>query len=366
MSFFATRFNARTMGKKNKGVALVTALLVVSLATIMAVALSSRQYIDVRRTGNIMLADQAYLNALGIETILAQALAKVRSKGVSKEDNSEFFNRAIAAINLQFGNFGGGTIQIEPVGYPEARFNVNSLIDDNDKPNTKQIKRYRNLLVEVLRDLQNSTPVDDLVNPLVDWLDENDDVSPAGAEDSVYESKEQPYKTANRMMASASELRLVEGYTDELLNGTEIVEDGETIKIPGILAYVSALPDHNTTLNINLVDEPKQFMALSTYIEEQVAKDLIVGEGEEPYKDPKDFKSSKALDSISGTLKKGNRKQVDDDLKAISMDTQSSYFELKITSTLGQSTVVLNSLIFVNTSGTKFEVESRAIGTDGI
>jgi len=49
---------------RQRGVALVTALLVVSLATVAAVAMATRLHVDVRRTGNLLHGEQAYAYAV--------------------------------------------------------------------------------------------------------------------------------------------------------------------------------------------------------------------------------------------------------------------------------------------------------------
>ena len=48
-----------------RGVALITALLVVALATTAAVAMATRLNVDMRRTGNLLNGEQAYAYALG-------------------------------------------------------------------------------------------------------------------------------------------------------------------------------------------------------------------------------------------------------------------------------------------------------------
>lgn len=347
--------------QKNKGVALVTALLIVSLATIMAVTLASRQYIDVRRTGNIMLADQAYLYSLAMENFAGQLLAYYRNKAQSKFDNRAEFDAAM----VQFSAFPveGGSVAVS-VSYPEAKFNVNSLIKKDGTVNEQQKDRYYRLVKLVLTDLGfGISQADDLLNPLLDWLDPDEDTRPAGAEDGIYESKEPPYKAANRMMASISELKLVEGYTPELLYGKPADEEHEAI--PGLLHYVTALPDRDTALNVNLVGEDnfKQFMAMSAYIDEAMAKELMVTD--KPYESVDAFRKSSVFDSVKGDDKGGDRKELNENI-ATGLDVQSSYFVLSGVATVGQTVVKLNSLIYVSTDGTKFEVLSRAIGTDGI
>jgi len=348
---------------RQNGVALVTALLIVSLATIMAVSLVSRQYIDVRRTGNIMLSDQAYLYSLAMENFAGQLLAFYRDKGKSTFDDRAEFEAAM----LQFSAFPveGGTVSVS-VSYPGAMFNVNTLIDGNGNPVTKQKERYERLLASVLTDLNFGTgQVDELSDALLDWLDPDDNVRAIGAEDGTYESKDSPYKAANTMMTSISELRLVEGYSHDILYG--FPEDENNPAIPGLLSYVTALPDRETKLNVNLVTEPKQFFALSDLIDDQMAKDLLVDS--DSYDSIAQIKNSTALENVSTQLLPGqtqtDKQKIDAALTDMT-DVQSLYFMLKGVATVGQARIDLNSLIYVSKNGTKLEVISRSIGTAGI
>ena len=352
--------------RQAKGVALVTALLVVSLATIMAVSLMSRQYIDVRRTGNIILADQAYLYSLAMENFAGQLLAFYRSQGGSEFDNRDDFEAAM----LQFSAFpvDGGSVSVS-VSYPESMFNVNTLIDKNGNPVDRQVERYRKLLVSVMADLGVvDAQVDDLVNSMLDWLDPNEDTRVGGAEDGEYESKDVPYKTANRMMSSISEIRLVDGYSNEFLNGTPGDEDNEPVQ--GLLSYIIAIPDQNSRLNVNLVTEARHIEGLSIHIDSDMAEDLLVSD--EPYEKEVDFTTSDVFDDVSDTKpnpqdpnSKSDKDKLNDDLANMT-SVQSDYFLLKGVATVGQTRIDLNSLIYVSKNGEKLSVISRAIGTAGI
>ncbi len=348
--------------KRERGVALVTALLIVSLATIMAVSLVSRQYIDVRRTGNIMLSDQAYLYSLAMENFAGQLLAFYRDQGKSKFDNRAEFEAAM----MQFSAFPveGGTVAVS-VSYPEALFNVNTLIKDGKVDQTQEA-RFRRLLISIIEDFNGGgAQVDELVNALLDWIDSDEEARIGGAEDGTYESKEIPYKAANQMMSSISELRLVDGYSHELLYGIPGDEDNEAIA--GLLSYVTALPDRNTLLNVNLVTEAKQFAALSPHIDFDMAEKLIVVD--DPFEKVAEFKSSDVFDNVSAQKLQGQIKsdkdQLNADLNSI-LGVQSQYFMLKGVATVGQARIDLNSLIYVSKNGTKLEVISRSIGTAGI
>ena len=307
---------------KQNGVALITALLIVSLATIMAVSLVSRQYMDIRRTGNIMESDKAYLQALTMETSAAHLLTFSRNQLQKKFDNKEEFEQAVLG--------------------------------------------FQRLLILLLRDIEEpESNAENLVASLLDWMDADEEERIGGAEDGVYEAKDPPYKAANRMLASISELKLVEGFNKKILYGIPKDEKDEDSKaIPGVLGYVTALPDIHSTINVNLISEPKIIQSLSGYIDDTMAEEVLASQ---PFEKIDDFINHDSFEALKAS-KKANWTQLKKDLKAARgiLDVQSSYFVAKSTAALGKSVFLLNSLVYVATDGTKLEVISRAIGTDGI
>src|SRR5690606_21757212 len=54
--------------RRQRGIALITALLVVAIATLLAVEMASRERLDIRRTQNLIAGDQAYDLALAAES----------------------------------------------------------------------------------------------------------------------------------------------------------------------------------------------------------------------------------------------------------------------------------------------------------
>ena len=363
----------RVIRNKQAGVALITALLIVSLATIMAVSLTSGQYMDVRRTGNIMNSDKAYLQAITMETSAGHLLKFARSTSQNKFDERDLFDQAVLGLNASAMQVSEGeaSVGLELV-YPEALFNVNTLLDAKGVVRPNQRKRFRNLLVLVLGDLNQPTSLSDgLVDTVIDWIDEDENELPNGAEDSTYESKEPPYKAANRLMASISELKLVEGFDKEILYGIpKDPEDPDSEAIPGILHYVTALPDIDSIINVNLVTEPKIIRSLSIYINDKMAEDIIAAQ---PFETVADFIDNPAWDDIKepsvtngGASYVDVKKKLGEAKQASKIEVQSSYFVARSTAALGKSVFILNSLVYVNTTGTKLEIEARAIGTNGI
>lgn len=338
--------------KKQRGVALITAMLVVSIATLTAVSLASRQTLDIRRTSNIVEIDQAYLYALGIETVAKELLLKYTTSGNNYDDPELLF--VPYTFPVENGVVNGNLVDLE------ARFNINNLLDDKGKEIPLEVDRFRRLIDIVAQRLgEDAASSDNLVKAVLDWLDADQEVRfPGGAEDGEYLGKEPPYRAANRMMVSTTELGLIEGFSQELLRGKTIEEEF----VPGLLNYVTALPLRGTTLSLNTM-ENELLMALSPHIDANNVTQLLANK---PFKDVSEFKNQEELKTIKDSIKDPDeKKNFDNDLTGL--DVQSSYFLVNANAQVGRSNSILNSIIYRDTGG-RGEVltVSRAQGIDGI
>jgi len=213
-----------------RGVALITALLVIALVTAAAVAMASRQQLDIRRTANTLQRDQAYVYAEGAEIMARAVLAK---DDPSKDHKEEDWGKSGVTIPLQGGLLTG---TLEDV---QGRFNLNNVMKGTavSLPDVERLKR----LLQILKakstgeDVWKSAEPGDLANAVRDWIDPDSNVD-GGAEDSDYLQKERPYRAANAPMASTSELLLVRGFTPAIYRE--------------VAPYVTALPEH-TKINVN-------------------------------------------------------------------------------------------------------------------
>lgn len=226
---------------RQRGVALITALLVVALATAAAVAMAARQQLDVRRTANLLDGDQAYAYAMAVEGWGGKILLRdADDNEVDKLDDA--WAQRLPPIPVPGGQIDGFILDLH------ARFNLNNLLTAEGQPSEPDIAYFRRLL----RALGLN---ENLVLATLDWIDSDFDTRfPDGAEDDFYLSTEHPHRTANRPMQSISELRLVRGMDAESWN---------------LLApHVCALPAR-TTLNINTAAAP----LLQALVEEFAAQD---------------------------------------------------------------------------------------------
>ncbi len=71
----------------------------------------------------------------------------------------------------------------------------------------------------LLANLDNISP--DIVDAILDWIDEDDEERPLGAEHHYYQSLSMPYEPRNHRMRSIAELELVAGVWPEYLRGED-------------------------------------------------------------------------------------------------------------------------------------------------
>lgn len=214
--------NAHHAGRQ-RGVALITALLILALCTTAAVFLTHQHELSIRRTGNIITGNQAYLYALGGEALAMSVLNYDRKNTQFDALNEEW---AMETVPLPVdGGFIQGTLSDA-----QGRFNLNNLVQ-NGKVEPVWVERFQQMLAYF--GLQPG-----LAAAVIDWMDPDQSASgPFGAEDDYYAGLVPPYRAANAPMKTLSELRLIRGF-----NG---IKDLDLL-----LKHLVVLPEP-TAINVN-------------------------------------------------------------------------------------------------------------------
>jgi len=188
---------------RQRGIALIVAVLIAALAAMLAASVSFKGYLDQRRTGNAVALDQGFEVALGGEAWAADALRRDKQQSSKTDDFTEEWATPIPPIPLDDGNgnsYGDFEGQLEDM---QGRFNLNSLVvleGGQLKTDDKAVKRFERLL-ELLELEPKWAKI------MADWIDS--DVQPDfpdGAEDPTYTGLTPPYRTANMPLTRASEL----------------------------------------------------------------------------------------------------------------------------------------------------------------
>jgi len=257
------------------GVALIMVLLAMALIIMLAAGMSQQQSIRVYKASHYLSQQQGFSIALGAEAFASRIL--VRDLEEDKEENllvdspDELWAKHAAILPLD--DQGVAEIQIDDLG---GRINLNNLVAANGQIDPVTRDRL-NRLFRALGIMEVS------VDALIDWIDSNDQtISAHGAEDGRYLLKEPGYRAANQPFASITELRLIDGMTEEIY-----LE---------LSRHVSALPVSSVGINVNSATAPV-LMSLHDEMTEAQAESIIARREEERFEDLRDFS---ALPELAG------------------------------------------------------------------
>ena len=284
------------------GIALLSAILVVLVASTIIVSLTHQEAFSIRKTSRIQIMDKARNYALGLEDWARLFLTKDREDS-SIDHLGEDWAIGIPGLPIE-GGFLSGFLEDA-----QARINLNSLLSSQETLN-----RFNRLC--------NNLNVDtSFVPALLDWLDDDFNVRyPDGAEENYPN-----YRVANRDMVDVSELLLVQNVTPEIY---------QTLK-----PHITALPGV-TNLNVNTMSGTV-FLSLDSNLD---AEAFIEERENEEFADLPNF-----IQRLKLTI----------DVAGLSVSTD--YFLAHGQITLGEQELSLNSLINRDSKG-KTVVVHRTLG----
>ena len=183
---------------RQRGVALIMAVLIVALATILAVNVTFRGMVDQRRSANLFALDQGFEVALGAEGWAADILRK-DAQDSQTDHLGEIWATSLSALPIDEGV---GTVEgrIEDL---QGRFNLNNLVFSDGTTNEKAVKQLERIL-----GMLEIEPA--WASAMADWIDADTQPGfPDGAEDSVYTGLEPPHLAANMPITRASEIMVL-------------------------------------------------------------------------------------------------------------------------------------------------------------
>jgi general secretion pathway protein K len=205
-----------------RGVALITAVLMVALATILAVNVAFRGMLDQRRSATIFARDQAFQIALGAEAWAADFLRQDKQE-TQTDHLGEPWARPMPPLPVDGGSVAG---RLEDL---QGRFNLNSMLFPDGTVNAEAVKQLERILAALELEPGWATA-------MADWIDPDTQPGfPDGAEDSAYTGENPPYLAANMPITRASELMALSGFGAE--------------RYAKLKPYVTALPV-GTPLNV--------------------------------------------------------------------------------------------------------------------
>lgn len=310
-----------------RGVALITAVLVVALATILAVDVAFKGYLDQRRSASLFVMDQGFELALGAEALAADVLQD-DAKNSKTDYAAENWGMP---VNLPID---GGELQ----GYLEdmqGRFNINNLLNADGTANTLAIRQFQRLL-----ELLNMDPK--WATLILDWIDADTVPSfPDGAEDTIYSAEMPPYLAANLPVTRTSELLSLVGF------GLENYQKLEP--------YIAALPI-GTALNV--CTAPGAVLDSLTLNLTQFSNDPDTLAKQ---RQSQCFPTTQELDTAFGADAEYKKIRTGTD-STLGLGETTSYFRANISVTMGTTEFTMYSLLNRSSTG-KVRAVLRSFGT---
>jgi len=243
-----------------RGIALITAIVLVAVAAVVATAIGFSSAMSARRATTVFGADQSLLAAEGAEAMAAYVLKQSGSTSPTNSASTAGTSATTAANSASTSqttsstsSSGGGAsspqdsldqpwaqsygpfellpgvlLEFAQLEDQQGKFNLNNLADGGatDRTSVTQFQQLLSLLGIEPR----------WAGLIADWIDSDDQPNfPDGAEDSVYLAQSPQYRTANLPITSISELLALPGFGRDRYNR--------------LAPYISALPP-GTTINV--------------------------------------------------------------------------------------------------------------------
>ena len=299
--------------KPQRGIAILTVLVMVALVMTLAAVIFARQSRVVRQQDNYQSLERAWQYALSLEQFVGMELQRD-----AKTNQYDALNEGWATVLPSLPIEEGGGVKVgEFSGKLEdlqARYNLNNVINEEGLSPPEQQLTLKNVVTAA------ELPAG-FASTVIDWLDKNEVIFDGeGAESDYYLSSAIPYRAANMPFTDVSELRLLR---------LELLNEEKQAALQRLQALVTTLPIQAEVTKVNANTASAEVLKALGLSSQQAT--LILSEREtEPYETAQDLADKASLTSEQKLL----------------LGVSSQYFRLQGEVRLGRARVYLNSVFF--------------------
>lgn len=329
------RLSLASLSSSQRGVALVTVLMVFAIGAILVSQMVLQRSVDVQRVANIVGRTQAQFYARAGEDL---AILGLRQADELNDGDRNFLNHdsleedwAGQLPPYELDGFGQMAIRIIDLN---RFYNINNMLEPDGEINTNELQRFKHLLVEL-------NLSEDLGDNVADWLDENDSQLGYNSESDFYLNGELSYRAANRAIFDVRELLQIDGFDKEVLEvlAPHII----ALPIRDILALNvnTATRYALTTLEEDVVNRPRNRDTIGL----QGADSII---DERPYEDDSDFiNNSGVTDPVSESeyQPSGGQNQTPPARGRTTFSRSSEYFEINVRANYAGHVAYLTTIV---------------------
>ncbi len=223
-------------GNNEKGAALIIVLLLVATLSVIALGLTELTQLAAARSRNEQARTQLHWKMIGAQTLSERLL----TAALSQRPESMSLDDPWAVQPIRLDALATTPDERGEISFRDAGncFNLNSLLDDSTATSFDQNVEEFALLLSTIGISENDAR--QLAFVIRDWIDEDQQTTPGGAEDDIYLRLPVPYRTGGTLLASKSELRSMIGVDAVFM----------TIIAPFLCAHPQTAP---SSVNVNML-----------------------------------------------------------------------------------------------------------------
>ncbi|MGE5840457.1 MAG: type II secretion system minor pseudopilin GspK [Deltaproteobacteria bacterium] len=264
--------------KMERGTALVLTLLIIITLAGLALGFSGESGVELTLAGYMKDSARAYQLARSGVDIALELLARDEDLETDSlnEDWSQLGGLSIAAAMMEQGvSFAGGMVD------ESGKININLLLNDQGEIDEKREAQLRRLFLAL-------GVKEEVLNPLLDWLDADDIERQDGAEGFYYQNLEHPYECANGRFLTVGQIFMVRG-----MRQLERFGEEKEKKTRRLLDYVTIYSEGK----ININTAPKEVLeSLGESMDSALAESIMEFRKEESFESVEDLKKVAGVD----------------------------------------------------------------------
>ncbi len=222
--------------KEQKGVALLTVLLLVAVMSVLVMSVLDDIRFGLRRASNAQAMAQAQWYALGAESLAMAQIERLSARSDGRTTLAGNWNNQPFVFPIDRGAISARLFD------STTCFNLNSVVEGaNELWQRREMGAQQ--FIALLRALDiPEQQAHALADSLVDWIDSDQIRGALGAEDAAYLMRRPAYRTSGTLLAEPSELRAIDGFDPDIYSR--------------LRPHVCALPtDALSPLNLNTLGE---------------------------------------------------------------------------------------------------------------
>ncbi len=295
---------------RQSGFALMTVLLIVALVSIIASQLLYQQALNTQRSANMLHMAQSSSVVWGLENFIKQGLL-LDAKNTQIDDYSEQWAQPLVEVDFEEGKINARLIDLQGL------INLNNL-----QSGDAEVKQSWQKLLRRYLNLQQMDPA--LEVKITDWVDDDKETLPGGAESDYYLLKTPSYRAADQKMVLLQELGLL--------------GDFNMVTIQRLGKHLTALPTE-TQINVNTAPV-LVLMSLADWITPTVAESWLNARQASPAQNTKGFREY--MKTATGF----EQSEINESLPDSLITTKSNYFYLQGQVTYGDTQQNVSAIFF--------------------